>query len=257
MNNTKIELLGKEFETNSSGKCFIINIESYKKDGVVVAFYEPFCLVKCNYVNLYSGRVSNPMLPKLYGKGFLGVGEYSTTVNKREYGLWSGILERCYSLEYKRKQPTYKDATICKEWLNFQNFATWCNEQPFFNAKDDKQRYYQLDKDILVRGNKIYSPETCCFVPNEVNKLLTLRGLARGDLPIGVCRQKGTGKFLSQCNYFGSRKHLGSFKTPQEAYVAYKIFKEYYIKEVAEKWKGKIDDRAYSSLLKYEISEDE
>lgn len=253
MSNTKIGLLGKDFETNNSGKCFIISIESYKKDGVVVAFYKPFCLVKCSYTNLCRGRVSNPMLPKLYGKGFLGVGEYLTAVNKREYELWGGILERCYSSDYKRKQPTYKDVTVCTEWHNFQNFAEWCNNQPFFNAKDDKGKSYQLDKDILVKGNKIYSPETCCFVPNEVNKLLTLRGLARGDLPLGVCRQKGTNKFLSRCNYFGSHKHLGSFESPEEAHNAYKIFKEFYIKEVAEKWKGKISENTYNSLIKYEI----
>lgn len=251
------DLLGKQFETNGSGKCFIIEFESYKKDGVVVVFYEPFCLVKCSYDNLCRGGVSNPMLPKLYGKGFLGSGKYSTTVNKREYELWSGILERCYSSDYKRKQPTYKTVTVCDEWLNFQNFAAWCETQEFFNSKDEKGKPYQLDKDILVRGNKLYSPETCCFVPSEVNKLLTLRGLDRGDLPIGVCRQKGTDKFLSQCNYFGRRKHLGVFKTPEEAFIKYKTFKELYIKEVAEKWSGRISERTYSSLLKYEVLVDD
>ena len=175
------ELLGKEFETNNFGKCFVIDYKSSKE--VFVMFYDPVCIVKCHLGTLNKGQVKNPLVPTFYGKGFIGVGKYSKR-DYRAFSLWRGMLRRTSCLSIQKRQPTYKDTIVCEEWLNFQNFAKWCYSQPLLNAKDDKGRYYQLDKDILIKGNKVYSPETCCFVPPVLNNLIKSKSISNGDYPI-------------------------------------------------------------------------
>ena len=116
---------------------------------------------------------------------------------------------------------------------------------------DDKGEPFHLDKDILVKGNKIYSEDTCCFVPICINNLFTLRGLKRGELLIGVSK-KGD-RFCASIHKHGKQKGLGTFDTELEAFWAYKEAKEAYIKELAEKWKDQIDPRVYEALMKYQV----
>ena len=112
---------------------------------------------------------------------------------------------------------------------------------------------WHLDKDILVKGNKVYSPETCCFVPVELNSLLVNSRATRGEFPVGVYYDVSRSKFQSYIRMHGKRKHLGRFVTPEEAFYAYKQAKEAYIKEVAELYKDQIDIRVYEALMKYEV----
>lgn len=247
-------LIGKEFETNNSGKCFIIDYKGIYD--VTVMFYDPFVIVKCIFQNLKAGRVKNPLLPSVYGRGYYGIGKYSTN-NVKVYKMWMRMLERCYDEKYHTKTPTYRDVVVCDDWLNFQNFAAWCEAQEFFNAKDDKGRPYQLDKDIMHKGNKIYSPETCAFVPSEVNLLILNSSKVRGVYPVGVYFNVGCEKFLVKISYCGKQKHLGLYDTPEEAFQAYKTAKETYVKEVAEKWKDRTDDKVYESLMNWEVSIDD
>ena len=128
-------------------------------------------------------------------------------------------------------------------------FSKWCNEQIGFNFKDDKGKPFQLDKDILIKGNKIYSEETCAFVPQEVNLLFVKGEKSRGDYPIGVRFHKVSGMFRAMYN----NKLSEHFKTPEEAFCAYKEAKEAYIKEVANKWKDQIDQRVYEALMNYQV----
>lgn len=242
------KLLGKEFETKKCGKCFIIDYKNY--NNVLVLFYEPFCIVKCSLGSLQKGHVSNPMFPTFLGKGYIGVGKYTSKNCGRIYKLWTGVLRRCLGTSYLH----YKDVEVCKEWLNFQNFAKWCETQEFFNAKDEMGRSYQLDKDILVKGNKIYSPETCRFVPQVVNTLLITNKTRRGVYPIGVSYAKKLSKFVAECRYSGGSKFLGNFNTVEEAFKAYKMTKEAYVKEVAERWKDNIDSEIYESLLEWSVN---
>lgn len=249
------ELLGKEFDTNSSGKCFIIDYKGAKD--VLVMFYDPVCIVKTRIEQLRDGCVSNVMIPKLYGKGFIGVGKYGHK-DLKIYNTWNKMFVRSYSQNYRESFPTYAGVEVCKEWLNFQNFAEWCETQEFFNVKDDKGKVFHLDKDVLVKGNKVYSPETCSFIPSEINSLLTSAKRSRGKYPIGVYYKKGLMKpFVSQVNLGNGQNRLGSFSTPEEAFLAYKTAKEDYIKEVAEKWKGKISDKVYDALMDWEINIDD
>ena len=161
------------------------------------------------------------------------------------YQIWIGMIKRCYSSEVQERQPTYKGCSVCEEWLRFSNFKNWYDK----NHVED----YHLDKDILVKGNKVYSPETCCFVPSEINTLFTKSNAKRGNLPIGVRKCKR--KFMTMCKLGGVVTYLGLYNTIEEAFNAYKQSKEAHIKEVAQKYfdDGKITKRVYDALMRYEV----
>jgi len=136
------------------------------------------------------------------------------------YAKWSNMIRRCYTDHYH----TYDKATMCDAWLIFSNFKSWMEKQNW-QGKD-------LDKDIAVSNNKIYSPETCIFISSDLNKLLTDTGTKRGDYPKGVSLNDG--KFLARCSVRGRRKHIGRFDTPEEAFTAYKEYKSNHILELSE-----------------------
>ena len=252
--NKRNELLGMEFETNSSGKCVVVDYNGYAD--ISVKFYEYPCVVKCQIGRLRLGEVKNPLFPSFYNKGFIGIGDHKFT-ERGVSRLWNKILVRSYCEKHLEVCPTYEDVEVCKDWLCFQNFAEWCKEQKFFKAKDEKGRSYHLDKDILVKGSKLYSPDTCCFVPQEINKLLSKRDASRGKFPMGVGFDEESGNFRARLSYFSRSKYIGSFKTVEEAFRAYKVAKEDYIKEVANLWKDRIDDKVYQALMSYEVHIDD
>lgn len=248
------EILGKKFSTNTSDDCIVIDYSGTYD--VTVQFCTYPCIVSCRLGNLIRGEVKNPMFPSFYEKGYIGLGEYS--FKEKAYSrLWNKVLLRAYCEKNSTEHATYEDVEVCDEWLNFQNFAAWCDTQEFFNTKDDKGRSYHLDKDIITKGNKIYSPDTCCFVPQYVNKLLSKRDKMRGEYLVGVTYEKKCSRYIAGMSVFGKHKHIGSFDTEFEAFQAYKKAKEAYIKEVAEEWKDRIDERVYQALLNYEVHIDD
>jgi hypothetical protein len=177
-----------------------------------------------------------------------GILDISLNGNEESYRKWVGVIKRVKDPTFTSTHETYKDCSICDEWRYFSNFNDW--------FKNNYTNGYQLDKDILVKGNKIYSPTTCCFVPQEINKLLTKRNSKRGDLPIGVSRNKGKGKpFVASIRQHGHSVHLGRFDNYDDAFNVYKSAKEQYVKELAENYfqEGKITERVYQALMKYEV----
>lgn len=155
------------------------------------------------------------------------------------YIKWVGMLSRCYSSKTHEKQPTYIDCTVCDEWHSFMAFRSWMIKQ----AWEGKC----LDKDIIIPGNKIYSPETCCFVSNEVNAILQTNMSKRGDYPQGVYRHNQQKKYQAQINRYRKKRSLGLFDTVDEASEAYCTAKAKYIREVAETFTGNIKE----GLLKH------
>lgn len=135
------------------------------------------------------------------------------------YVRWYSILERCYSKAYQDKHPTYIGCSIFESWLSFSNFKAWMETQDWEN-KD-------IDKDLLVEGNKIYSPDTCVFVSQRTNKFILERKSLRGDFPIGVSFHSLTGKFQASCKSVvtGKKQHLKLFNTAEEAFEAWLSFK--------------------------------
>ena len=159
------------------------------------------------------------------------------------------MLQRCYSSKLYIKRPTYKDCSVSENFKYFPYFKEWCNKQVGFDNEG-----WALDKDILLKGNKIYSEDTCCFVPNEINTLIINNKASRGGTPVGVHCSKETGKYLAKLTKCGVYAYLGTFNTPEEAFYVYKREKDKYIKEVADKWKDNIDIRVYEALMNYEVS---
>ena len=186
------------------------------------------------YCSFLKGNIKNPFFPSVFGVGFMGVGKFKAFDGNGKptkcYRVWVEMLRRCYDPKHHEKEPTYKGCTVCKEWWNFQVFAEWYYSH-FYEIENEQMA---LDKDILHKGNKVYSPENCVFVPQCINTLFTKRDKVRGEYPIGV--NKEGNKFRAKLNKGnGKQIHLGTFTTPNEAFQAYKYAKEEYIKEVAEK----------------------
>lgn len=174
-------------------------------------------------------------------------------ITVKEYAVWQSMLLRCY----KSKAPSYAGCTVSENFKSYSFFYEWCNKQIGFKSKDIGGNCWHLDKDLLVKGNKLYSEDNCVFLPPDINYLLTKRNTKRGEFPIGVSWHKNNKTFCASCSTVEIDKHLGSFKTPEQAFQAYKIFKEAYIKQVAEQYKSQIDPRAYKALLEYEVNIDD
>lgn len=203
-------------------------------------------------------RNSNRLVRGIGVKGM----DYPTTGNadniphSQIYRLWLSMLTRCTE-KFQIEHPTYLGATCSENFKSYTFFTEWCYVQAGFTA-ESVGGCWQLDKDILVKGNKLYSEETCVFVPRRINMLLVKRDSKRGKYPIGVHLNKPTGRFVAQhSNGSGKTKNLGFFNTPQEAFQAYKTFKEALIKEVANEYKEMLDYRVYEALMNYEVNEND
>ncbi len=240
---TKVSI-GDKVKTN--GGCTIKVIDYENSRNVTVQFQDKHKhTVKTTATNIRMGQIKNPYLPSVYGVGYIGSGEYNTRRNggtSLEYQTWQDMLGRCYNTEFQKNNPTYIGCTVCPEWHNFQNFADWYVNNKFHGLG------YHLDKDLLVKGNKVYSPETCCLVPVSLNSLLNDRANDRGDYSQGVCWHKQKGCYSAQISVDGKRKHLGLFQCPIRAESRYKSAKQEYIQQKIREWHGKIDDIVVAAL---------
>lgn len=209
------------------------------------------------YQQFKNGNIKCPYEPRVYNTGYLGEGPFLASENgkkTRAYNTWKEMLRRCCDVEYHKRQPTYKDCEVCEEWLNFQNFAEWYEE----NYYEIPGEQMALDKDILTKGNKVYSPESCVFVPKSINSLFVKCDSTRGDLPIGVSYNKQRKKYIARCNIrTGKIKHLGCYDMPEEAFNIYKTFKEAYIKKVANDYIEDIPFNLYQAMINYEVDTDD
>ena len=194
--------------------------------------------------SIRKGEIKDPYMPSVFGIGVLGA-KYPSRVNgvlTKEYVLWQSMLQRCYSdtdvcSASKKKNPTYEGCKVSENFKYYEYFYEWCHKQIGFDNEG-----WQLDKDLLVKGNKVYSEDYCVFIPKNINLLLVKSEASRGEHLIGVSWCKRDKVFRAMvCKNKGKPKSLGCFNTELEAFNAYKKAKEAFIKEQAEKWKGKID----------------
>ncbi|AZF89300.1 hypothetical protein Goe5_c01940 [Bacillus phage vB_BthM-Goe5] len=198
------------------------------------------------------GSVKNPYDKTIFGIGYLGEGKYlSKNRGKvtKQYDVWRSMLTRAYSKEFHERQTSYELCSVAKEWHNFQTFAKWFDDNYY---EIDGERL-ELDKDILCKGNKQYSPSTCIFVPASINKLFIKVDKSRGEQPVGVYHKKGTGKYYASVRKNGRSVFLGSYETQKEAFMAYKEAKELNIQEVADEYKDYIPTELYEALINYEV----
>jgi len=194
----------------------------------------------------------------VYGVGMKG-DKYPTQGGKvqlKEYTLWVDMLKRC-TQKYWDKHPTYNGIICSENFKSYTFFYEWCHKQIGFKSKDENGKSWNLDKDLLVKGNKVYSEDTCVFLPPSVNTILTSCKAVRGDNPIGVTFHSRDKVFIARCRFKGKKKHLGTYRNKEDAFVAYKSFKEAHIKGVASEYKDQLDHRAYEALMNYEVNIDD
>ena len=246
-----IDRVGEKFTTKQGYEIEIIEYICHKNCIIKFNDKRGTTLSNVRFDHIKEGSVSNPYHHSVLGVGYLGIGEYTVKINGVTclcYRVWNDMLRRCYSEKHQNNNLTYIGCTVVEEWKCFQNFAGWY----YKNYNSDTMNGWELDKDILIKGNKIYSPETCAFVPAEINGIFTKTNSKRGVYPIGVSLHK-EGRFQAKVLKNKKQAYIGIFDTPEEAFQAYKKAKEEYIKEVADKWKDKIDPRVYKAMYNYKV----
>lgn len=253
----KLDRIGEERINTFGSKMEIVEYRTNKDIDVYFPKYD-WVFKGATYQSFKNGKIKCPYERTVYGVGYFGEGNYKASENRkhtRVYKTWNHILERCYSEKYHEKRPSYVDCKVSKEFHNFQNFGEWDKEN-FYQIEGERM---ELDKDILVKHNKIYSPETCIYVPQTINLLFTKRQNDRGDSLIGTSYHKRDKVYRANCNLINpetrksKNKYLGCYNTPEEAFNVYKEFKENYIKEVADYYKDKIPSKLYQAMYNYEV----
>lgn len=251
---SKKKRLGQE-KINFQGSIMKI-IEYNNSKDILVEFQDEhkFC-IRTNCSNFDAQTIKNPFVPTMKNIGYLGC---LKVTNKLAYRYWAGMFDRCYDKENGiNKYPSYKECTIDKEWHNYYNFERWFNE----NYYKISNEVMCLDKDILVKGNKVYSSKTCIFVPARINMLFEKCDKSRGKYPIGVSKRDETKyKNSYRAKYRdidGKRRTTKTFNNPLDCFYEYKKEKERVIKKAADLYKDKIPTKLYDAMYNYIVEEND
>lgn len=248
--------VGQVFKTNEGGKAIVV--EYINAFNVVVSFkgYDATDTVTVRADNLRRGQVKNPMRPSVHGVGYFGIGDFVSRCETLDgsrgqhtpvYRAWAGMMERGYSQKFKTKNPAYTNVSVCREWHNFQTFAAWYCRQHGMNPEATD---YHLDKDLIVKGNRVYSPSTCCLLPAAINTMV--HSLIHVDLdsddtyglPHGV--QQDDDGFFVKVSINGQANYLHGFRSPHSASRAYKALRTTGIQELLDQ--HTLCSRAVASL---------
>ena len=162
----------------------------------------------------------------------------------KSYVKWNDMLRRCYSIKFHIMNPTYIGCTVCDEWKLYSNFKKWFD--------DNYIEGYELDKDIIIDGNKVYSPDKCCFIPHYLNTLFTDSNKSRGLYALGVYFDTQSNKYKSQILLYGKTYNLGRFNSESEAHNAWLIAKREYARKLAitAYMNNEIDERIMNAIIK-------
>lgn len=182
-------------------------------------------------------------IKKVYNKGVYYKGKYKSRINGKHtvaYNTWINMLQRCYDEKLHKRNPSYSNCYVVDDWLDFQKFNEWFDLNYIEN--------YQLDKDLLFPGNKIYGPDTCCFLPKEINVTL-IKPLNERLYPTGVYKRYN--KFVVRVKENKKSKIVGSFCNIQDAKIAYTVAKQKQLDTLVQKYENTISTSAQQALLNY------
>ena len=256
---SKIDRIGEERVNKFGSKMIIKDYRGCMDIDVYFPEYN-WTFKHATYQSFKNEKIKCPYEPRYYGVGYLGEGKYKMSENGKntdEYDIWYHMLMRCYDPKYQEKHTTYRGCKVEDYLLNFQHMCEWL-ENNYYEIPGEKMC---LDKDILCKGNKIYSRETCIFVPQKINTLFIKCNKSRGKDPIGVY-QLPSGNYQAYCNNgYGKYIYLGIYSTKEEAFRVYKQYKEKVIKDVIDSYEGEIPEPFYSRLKEamynYEVEIDD
>ena len=233
---------GDRLTTNNSGDIIVVSILPRSK---VLCRFEDGTEAVFSKGNVLSGSIGNPFKPVTFGVGYRGVGPFKQHKEK-SYEYWSKMLQRSYCDEYKKIHPTYQGVKTWDEWHNYQVFAEWVTKR-----KQYPRFGFNLDKDLIIPGNKLYHPDNCSLVPQHINNLTVRKAARTQNLPQGVT--KIDGKYVAKCRYLGVEHYLGYFETQEEASESYRVFKKQIIVDAANRYREDLDDFVYEALLNFEV----
>lgn len=228
-----------ETRKNSQGTLMKIIAERNTKD-IDVEFLDEYHYVKEHvmYTNFLKGHIKNPFDKTIFGIGYLGLsdGMWDTNKPKAEYNTWKNMVERCCVENTKGKfSQKYDKVSCCKEWLCYQTFAEWYKKHIY----DVGSERLHLDKDIKYKGNTIYSPYHCIFVPQSINEQFKessgRKKTVDADLPYTIRRTK-TNTNRYEVSFRG--KYLGTYDTVEECINIYLERKRNYILELVNKYEN-------------------
>ena len=130
------------------------------------------------------------------------------------YATWQRMLRRCYCKKTQVSQPSYKQASVCEEWKRFSNFKSWMETQDWEGK--------ELDKDLLVLWNKIYSADTCVFIPKLINTFI-ISGSPENFNKLGAVLDKRTGNCAVEIGnpFTKTKEYVGKFDTCELAHQAW------------------------------------
>lgn len=218
-------------------------IIEYRNANDIDIQFEDGYIKTTRYCHFKSGRVINPYIPTVYGVGYIGeentVDEYGKHV--KAYKVWHSMMKRCYSIKYQEYQPTYKGCTVCEEWHFYGDFKKWFDT----NYYEVENEVMHLDKDILVKGNKVYSPNTCIFVPQSINCLFSEHDT---EISRGVTFRKDTKKYTAHISIENIRTTLGCYNTKEEAELSFIKARKEYVEKTLKKYENKIPLEIYDKL---------
>lgn len=243
---------GTVHKSNNCGEFEIIEYQNARN--IKIRFIKTGYEYTVRASQIEDGEVRDPYIPTVYGVGITGT-KYPAKVdgkNIKEYKLWHELLARCYSNKSLELKPTYKECTVSENFKRYEYFYEWCQKQVGFGNEG-----WEIDKDLLVKGNKVYSEDTCVFLPKEVNNALTHRKDVDNELPIGVLPVTNSKSYQANIRIDGKKYYLGSFSTPERAFQAYKERKEMSLIKLALKWGEHLDPRAEKALYNYRIEIDD
>ena len=245
--NKREERIGEKRRMNCGAIATIIEYRTSKD--IDVQFEDGYIVANREYACFKKGEITNPYYPTVYNIGYLGE---TTTIDKKgnrlkSYDVWRNMIARCYNPNIKNyKNYGAMGVTVCEEWHCYANFKKWFNRH-YYTLENER---VELDKDILVEGNKIYSPKTCIFAPKRINDLFLDSGYKNKnrELPLGVSKKDN--KYEVGISIKDKTKALGRFNTPEEASQCYQTARSKYILELAEEYKDKIPNKLYKRLIK-------
>lgn len=215
---------GMIFPTNGYGDVLVMEVKNAFEVRVIFMEYPYETVVHAS--NIRNGGIKNKMRPSVHGIGFIGVGPYRAWDGKkctRAYSVWVDMLDRVYTPENELIAAWYKDTSVHSDWHNFQVFAEWYYRQ--INRFGSVPFRWNIDKDLMIPGNRVYSAETCVVVPASINMLMTDHSAGRGVYPMGVTSQTNGKSFKVVMTAYGQNKYLGTYSTIADAQLAYWNYK--------------------------------
>lgn len=201
---------------------------------------------------VYANKVKDFMARTLMGVGYLGrpTRNNKDPVEAIAKKFWISMILRCYDERRLVSRPTYRGCSVSPEWQCFANFYDWFLEQYSSGYYRDG---YQLDKDLILQGNKVYSPDKCVLLPLQLNSLLQVKKQSENKYLPGVNFDKSRGLFKSEVNFKGVRYYGKRVESEIEAFTEYKQTKERLVREEAENWIGLLPEVAVNSLREYSL----